>query len=109
MLVRFLEELGFEDLEVGLNSVGDVECRQRYSQLPARSSSNRTVTNWAGTAGGGWRPIPLRILDTKAPKERKLLERRPAVVSMCLGGRGSRRHFQDRARATGPGSVSPTG
>ena len=91
MLVRFLEELGFEDLEVGVNSVGDVECRQRYSQRlreflePYRDelgadSRRRLETN------------PLRILDTKAPKERELLEGAPRLRDV-LGG-PARDHFQ---------------
>ncbi len=91
MLLRFLGELGFEDLEVGLNSVGDVECRQRYSQRlreflePYRDdlgpdSRRRLETN------------PLRILDTKAPRERELLEGVPRLRDE-LGG-PAREHFQ---------------
>lgn len=90
MLLRFLKELGFEDLEVGLNSVGDVECRQRYSQClreflePYRDdlgadSHRRLETN------------PLRILDTKAPRERELLEGAPRLRDE-LGG-PARDHF----------------
>jgi len=92
MLVRFLEELGFEDLEVGLNSVGDVECRQRYSKRlreflePYREelgadSRRRLETN------------PLRILDTKVPGERELLENAPRLFD-DLGGR-AHDHFQE--------------
>ena len=92
MLVRFLQELGFEDLEVGLNSVGDVECRKRYSQrlreylAPYRDelgadSRRRLETN------------PLRILDTKAPRERELLENAPRLFD-DLGGR-AHDHFQE--------------
>jgi histidyl-tRNA synthetase len=91
MLLRFLEELGFEDLEVGLNSVGDPECRQRYSRRlreflePQREelgadSRRRLETN------------PLRILDTKAPGERRLLEDAPHLREV-LGG-PARGHFE---------------
>ena len=91
MLLRFLEELGFDDLEVGLNSVGDPDCRRRYSGLlreylePHRDemgadSRRRLETN------------PLRILDTKAPVERRLLERAPRLLDVL--GDGARRHFE---------------
>jgi histidyl-tRNA synthetase len=91
MLLRFLEELGFEDLEVGLNSVGDVECRKRYSRRlreflePYRDelgadSRRRLETN------------PLRILDTKTPRERELLEGAPRLRDV-LGG-PAREHFE---------------
>ena len=91
MLLRFLEALGFEDLEVGLNSVGDPECRQRYSsrlreflephrdQLGA-DSRRRLETN------------PLRILDTKAPGERRLLEDAPHLREVL--GNPAREHFE---------------
>lgn len=91
MLLRFLEALGFEDLEVGLNSVGDPECRQRYSRRlreflePHRNelgadSRRRLETN------------PLRILDTKAPGERRLLEDAPHLREVL--GDAAREHFE---------------
>ncbi len=90
MLVRFLSELGFEDLTVGLNSVGDPRCRQRYSGRlreflePHRDelgadSRRRLETN------------PLRILDTKAPGERRLLEDAPRLREVL--GAAAREHF----------------
>ncbi len=91
MLLRFLEEVGFQDLEVGLNSVGDPECRQRYSRRlreylePHRAdlgadSRRRLDTN------------PLRILDTKAPKERELLESAPSLREVL--GSSAQSHFE---------------
>ena len=90
MLLRFLSELGFDDLEVGLNSVGDPDCRRRYSQClreylePHRDelgadSRRRLETN------------PLRILDTKAPAERRLLESAPRLRDVL--GDEARAHF----------------
>ena len=90
MLLRFLSELGFEDLVVGINSVGDLDCRRRYSARlreylePHRDelgadSRRRLETN------------PLRILDTKAPAERKLLAGAPRLLDVL--GDPARRHF----------------
>ena len=92
MLVRFLEELGFEDLEVGLNSVGDVECRQRYSQR-LREFLEPHRDELGGDSRRRLETNPLRILDTKAPKERELLENAPRL-SDYLGGR-AHDHFQE--------------
>ncbi len=92
MLVRFLEELGFEDLEVGLNSVGDVECRQRYSQR-LREFLEPYRDELGGDSRRRLETNPLRILDTKAPKERELLENAPRL-SDYLGGR-AHDHFQE--------------
>ena len=91
MLLRFLSALGFEDLVVGLNSVGDPECRRRYSRRlreyfePQRDelgadSRRRLETN------------PLRILDTKAPRERWLLEGAPRLREVL--GDEAREHFE---------------
>lgn len=91
MLLRFLSQLGFEDLRVGLNSVGDPECRRRYSQRlreylqPHRDelgvdSRRRLETN------------PLRILDTKNADERRLLEGAPPMAEAL--GDPARRHFE---------------
>jgi histidyl-tRNA synthetase len=90
MLLRFLSRWPFDDLEVGLNSVGDPECRQRYSRRlreylePRRGelgadSRRRLETN------------PLRILDTKVPAERRLLEGAPRLRDSL--GREAREHF----------------
>ena len=91
MLLTFLARLGLQGLRVGVNSVGDTECRQRYSGRlreylePHRDqlgvdSQRRLDTN------------PLRILDTKVPSERELLEGAPRLRDV-LGG-AAREHFQ---------------
>jgi len=70
MLVRFLGELGFEDLKVFLNTVGDAESRRAYGEalrkylIPLKEklsepSRKRLETN------------PLRILDSKDPEEQE--------------------------------------
>ncbi len=90
MLVRFLTALGFEDLVVGLNSLGDPDCRRRYAERlraylePHREelgsdSRRRLETN------------PLRILDTKVKGERVLLEQAPLLAESL--GPAPRRHF----------------
>ncbi len=90
MLVRFLGELGFRDLVVQLNTVGDEDSRAAYRTRlreflePHRDrltadSQRRLETN------------PLRILDTKDAGEKSLLAGAPQLVD-CLT-EDSRQHF----------------
>jgi len=78
MLDRFLRELGFTELEVLLNTVGDAPSRRAYAEALrgylqphadalGADSRRRLETN------------PLRILDSKDPKERELLAGAPAL------------------------------
>jgi histidyl-tRNA synthetase len=88
--VRFLEALEFEDLVVLLNTVGDEASRAAYREAlkeylePHREtladdSRRRLETN------------PLRILDTKVPRELELLEGAPSLADHLSDE--SRQHF----------------
>jgi histidyl-tRNA synthetase len=90
MLDRFLKELGFSELEVLLNTVGDPPSRTRYAEAlrtflePQRSrlspdSQRRLELN------------PLRILDSKDPGDRELLAGAPALEASL--GDEARAHF----------------
>ena len=92
LLMSFLGELGFRDLKVLLNTVGDAESRAAYRErlrahlLPhaaelGEDSRRRLETN------------PLRILDTKSPAEIELLAAAPRLEE-CLS-EASARHFRD--------------
>jgi histidyl-tRNA synthetase len=90
MLVAFLGELGFADLKVLVNTVGDAESRSTYRErlrtylLPSRGrlsedSRRRLETN------------PLRILDTKSPEEQEIVAAAPRLADSLSDA--SRRHF----------------
>jgi histidyl-tRNA synthetase len=96
MLVRFLHELGYRELVVLLNTVGDDESRSTYREAlraflaPHRErlgadSRRRMDTN------------PLRILDTKVPAERELLADAPQLADSL--NESSREHFDGLQRA----------
>jgi histidyl-tRNA synthetase len=96
MLVRFLRELGYQELVVLLNTVGDDESRAAYRETlrdylaPHRDqlgedSRRRLQTN------------PLRILDTKSPAERELLADAPRLADSL--NPTSREHFDGLRKA----------
>ncbi len=90
MLVEFLRQLEFRDLAVLVNTVGDEESRasfraalvaylEPHRERLGEDSRRRLETN------------PLRILDTKDPAERELLEAAPTLADHLSPA--SREHF----------------
>ncbi len=91
MLVAFLKELGFEDLKVLVNTVGDQASRTEFREklktylLPMKErlsedSQRRLESN------------PLRILDSKNPSEQEIVAGAPKLAdSLTLESRG---HFE---------------
>lgn len=90
MLVAFFRKLGFRDLKVLLNTVGDGPSRAAYRETLLRfleqhrdqlseDSIRRMATN------------PLRVLDSKSPQEQELLASAPRLAD-SLSER-SRAHF----------------
>ncbi|MGH9464411.1 MAG: ATP phosphoribosyltransferase regulatory subunit, partial [Thermoanaerobaculia bacterium] len=90
MLVRFLTELGFTGLTVLLNCMGDGESREAYRRAlraflePRRERLNEDSRRRLETN-------PLRILDSKDPRERDLLRDAPQVEESL--NEASRAHF----------------
>ncbi|HEX5757946.1 MAG TPA: histidine--tRNA ligase [Thermoanaerobaculia bacterium] len=91
MLMRFLRELRFTDLVVLLNTVGDQASRAVYGEALrdflrphaeelGEDSRRRLETN------------PLRLLDTKDPRERELLAAAPALSEFLSAQ--CRAHFE---------------
>lgn len=78
MLMRFLRELGHRDLEVLINTVGDEASRTAYREaLRAHLAPHR-----AALSADSQRRLesnPLRILDSKAPQDRDILEGAPRL------------------------------
>ncbi len=90
MLLRFLGELGFDGLVVGLNSVGDPDCRRRYS-ASLREYLEPLVDELGADSRRRLATNPLRILDTKSAAERRLLEGAPRLQDVL--GDPAREHF----------------
>ncbi len=89
---RFWRQLGLEDIELQLNSLGSSECRRRYRERLVEyfrdhhdaldgDSRRRLETN------------PLRILDSKNPEMQALIEAAPALGDSLDDA--SRAHFAE--------------
>lgn len=90
MLVRFLEELGFRDLVVLLNTVGDADSRATY-RAALQSYLEPHRERLSADSQRRLQLNPLRILDTKNPQERQLLEKAPSLNDYL--SEASRAHF----------------
>jgi histidyl-tRNA synthetase len=90
MLDRFLRELGFTDLEVLLNTVGDAPSRAAYRDaLQAFLAPHRE--RLSEDSRRRLELNPLRILDSKDPADRELLAAAPALADFL--GEEARGHF----------------
>ncbi len=87
MLDRFLRELGFTELEVLLNTVGDAASRRAYADA-LRAYLQPHIDALGADSRRRLETNPLRILDSKDPKERELLAGAPALAD----------HLTDAAR-----------
>jgi histidyl-tRNA synthetase len=90
MLDRFLRALGFSALEVLLNTVGDAASRAAYAEA-LRAYLAPHAEALSADSVRRLDVNPLRILDTKDPKERELLAGAPALADHLT--EGARAHF----------------
>jgi histidyl-tRNA synthetase len=96
MLVAFFRELGFRDLKVLLNTVGDGASRAAYRETllqflePHRESLSEESVRRLTTN-------PLRVLDSKSPQEQALLASAPRLEDSL--SEKSRAHFAAVRRA----------
>ena len=71
-------ELGVKDLSLKLNSLGSRECREHYRNA-LRSFIEPFKNDLSETSQKRLETNPLRILDTKDPKEQELLKDAPSI------------------------------
>jgi histidyl-tRNA synthetase len=108
MLVRLLQELGIGDLRVLVNSLGSSETRRRYREALKAHLLPRVET-LSEHAKKRLNDNPLRILDSKNPRDREALEGAPAILDLLEPD--DLAHFEGLKRALGalgtPFEVSP--
>lgn len=78
-LHTFLAVLGFDDLVIVLNNLGDPEDRQRYIALLKKELAPHRE-RLCGDCQRRWRENPLRILDCKVPSCREIVENTTPVA-----------------------------
>lgn len=92
MMLALYDELGISRTELKINTLGDVSSRPRYRQAlqdylsPHQSKLTETSRKRLATN-------PLRILDTKEPAEKALLEDAPRLVDHV--DEQSRQHYEE--------------
>ncbi len=78
VLHTFLASLGFDDLVIVLNNLGDPEDRERYIEV-LKSELTPHRERLCGDCRRRWDENPLRILDCKVPSCREIVERTTPV------------------------------
>lgn len=85
------KELGLSDLALKLNSVGSPACRDEY-RTALRDFLEPHRDHLSETSRRRLETNPLRILDTKVPHERELLQDAPSILDFLTDE--DREHFE---------------
>ena len=88
-LHTFLSELGFEDLVIALNNLGDPEDRERFID-GLKNELRPNKMSLCADCQRRWRENPLRILDCKVPTCRELVAETTPVAEVA--GEATREH-----------------
>ena len=78
LAISIFKSLGLEGIKLNLNSIGSLECRKNY-RIALKEYLKPHLTNLTETSQNRFNHNPLRILDTKAPNEIKILEDAPDI------------------------------
>ena len=92
MLARLWKNLGLRDVELHINSIGDVADRKAHREkLIVYFEKHASVLD--GDARRRLHTNPLRILDSKNPAMRSMIDGAPRLVDQL--GEGARAHFDE--------------
>ena len=78
LAISIFKSVGLESLQLNLNSIGSPECRKNY-RTALQEFLKPHFSNLTETSQKRFNNNPLRILDTKAPHEIKILEDAPNI------------------------------
>ena len=79
MLYEFYRRLKLQDLQVMINTLGDKECREKY-QASLLNFLKPHFNRLSEESKLRFSKNPLRILDTKDPEEKHLLQQAPSIL-----------------------------
>ena len=95
MLFRFFRDLGISDVNVLVNSLGDTNARERYREALRQHLSPRR-DELSEASQRRLNDNPLRILDSKNPKDQELVRDAPPILELLSDE--DRAHFDGLRR-----------
>lgn len=91
LLLEVYRRLGLKNLQVQINSVGDIESRKRFTEA-LKDFLFSHFDSLSEDSKIRFHKNPLRILDSKAPEDRVLLKNAPSILDYL--SEESRSHFE---------------
>lgn len=91
LCMQLYQRLGLRQLKLQINSVGCTDTRQKYSQAFIKYLTPY-FENLSTDSQNRFHKNPLRILDSKDLKDRKLLENAPSILDYLSDS--SKKHFE---------------
>ena len=91
MLLHLYETLGLKNLVLHINTLGNLEARQRYIQA-LRTFLKEKQQNLSADSQRRLQVNPLRILDSKAPEDREVIQKGPQLSEFL--SKEASTHFQ---------------
>ena len=105
LLYRFYHTLGLRDLTLHINSIGDLETRTKFRHA-LKSYLKPHFNELSEDSQRRFDTNPLRILDSKADCDRKILEEAPSILDFLEGS--PKEHFDGvLSQLTMPFEVNP--
>lgn len=92
LIYTVYQKLGLKNLQVNLNSLGTPACRVAYRQA-LQSYLHASYNELSQDSQNRFEANPLRILDSKDPKDRQLLEKAPSILDFL--DEESKDHFEE--------------
>lgn len=95
LLLQIYKALGIKNLKVHLNSVGDLESRQNYRKA-LTEYLKPFLTELSEDSKVRFEKNPLRILDSKDPKDKEIVKNAPSILNYL--SLASKDHFHTLCR-----------
>ncbi|NGX42219.1 MAG: Histidine--tRNA ligase [Chlamydiae bacterium] len=92
LLYTVYTRLGLRNLRVLINSIGDMECRRKYREA-LQSYLKKYFDQLSEDSQRRFEVNPLRILDSKNPKDKEILAGAPSILDFL--NEECRKHFEE--------------
>ena len=92
LLIDFLRELGLDDMQLQINSLGNHSCRPQY-KATLKSSIEKHLGNLCNNCNNRYKRNPLRVLDCKSEQCQKIAEGLPKMIDHL--DKTSQEHFDE--------------